>query len=64
MRIKVNNIEINCWEDGYPYWFHIQQGDSMISFTEREAPAISDALRNLVKHIDNIQSEKRRLHES
>lgn len=50
MEIKVGNTELDVWEDGWPYWFHIKQGDNIISFTEQSAPAIRDALNNLVEH--------------
>lgn len=61
MNIQVNDIELDVWEQGWPYWFHIRQGKHMISFTEETAPAISDALKHLVEHtMSKVREEERR----
>jgi len=56
MEISVNDIYLDVWEDGATAWFHIKRYDSEIAFTIQEAPAVSDALKNLIEHrklIDN-----------
>ena len=64
MEIKVNNIEISSWENGYPFWFHIEQyGDTeerrIISFTHRDVYAIRDALSNLIRNYEeNLENHK------
>jgi len=55
MRIIVNDIELDVSEQGWPYWFHIKVGDKEISFTHEEAPAISDALKNLIDYQKTIE---------
>jgi hypothetical protein len=49
MIVKVEDIEFDLWESGYPCWFHIRQGDKEISFSHKVAPMISDVLKNLVE---------------
>ncbi len=53
MRIQIDKIELDVWENGYPKWFHIQDGDNMITFTLKQAPMIRDALTNLIKLVEN-----------
>jgi hypothetical protein len=50
MQIIVNNVILDCWENGSPIWFHIKEGngDNQISFRYDEAQAIASALQNLV----------------
>lgn len=58
MSIKINDTEINAWQNGYPYWFHIKQGNTEISFTHKEALAISMAIRTVLNSISSNMSEK------
>lgn len=48
MQITVNDIQLDVSEQGWPFWFHICQDGNRIRFTHEEAPAIADALKNLV----------------
>ena len=50
MRVKIGDIEIDFWEQGSPYWFHIKQDSGgQISFTHRHAYLIGQALCSMAK---------------
>ena len=42
--VKVGEISLSYWRDGYPYWFHIRQHNKEISFTHNDAYQIGQAL--------------------
>ena len=52
MNIQINNISLDVWEDGFPKWFHIESGEGRVAFTLKEAPAIRDALTNLINSVE------------
>lgn len=51
MNITIEDIRLDVWENGFPKWFHIAQGEKTISFTLGQAPAIRDALTNLINSV-------------
>ena len=57
MRIVIDDVELDVWVDGFPKWFHIKQGDNMISFNNVQALAISSALKNLIECLKIKESE-------
>lgn len=60
MRIKVNDIELDCWVEPYPIWFHITQDEKMVSFTHKDAVAIRDAMTSLIKSAYGNMDESHR----
>lgn len=42
-----NNIVVECWESGTPYWCHIKQGEKSISFSHTEINSVIRALKSI-----------------
>ena len=58
MIIKVDNITLDVGNNGYPYWFHIEErGQGSVSFTSEQAPAICDALKNLIEFQKRVEEK-------
>ena len=57
MKITVNNIELDCWDNPYPIWINIRQGGSTIMIRHNEVLAVRDALTSLIKEVKSKMDE-------
>ena len=57
MIVKIDNLILDVWEEGFPAWFSLSDGTNAVHFTFKEAPFVRDALANLIKIVE-IKEER------